>query len=134
MPTLADRIQFSGPSTVEDEESLHPGTVEMPATPVVLRESLPRLIPAQLLLGSLRDSRLRIVDALQVVISQEDGQIVAEAVELNEFGWGANLGEALADLQRAAAELYFQLDADQERLGPGLRAVWGTLRAKIRRS
>ncbi len=44
------------------------------------------------------------------------------------------MSQAIADLQTAIAELYFKLDAEQDRLGPDLAAVWETLTRKIRRA
>ena len=85
-------------------------------------------------LGALRDGRLRVVEPIAVTWTTEDGQCVAEAAEINEFGFGDNLTDAIADLQAAIAELHFTLDADQERLGPDLQAVRATLTRKIRRA
>lgn len=90
--------------------------------------------PKEFTLGALRDGRLRVVEPIAVTWTTEDGQCVAEAAEVNEFGFGDNLTEAIADLQAAIAELYFTLDADQERLGPDLQAVRATLTRKIRRA
>ncbi len=90
--------------------------------------------PREFTLGALRDGRLRVVEPIAVTWTTEDGQCVAEAAEINEFGFGDNLTEAIADLQAAIAELYFALDADQERLGPDLQAVRATLTRKIRRA
>ena len=86
----------------------------------------------EFLLGSLRDGRLRVVEPISVSRTAESGQIVLEAHELNEFGFGGNVSEAIADLQTAIAELYFTLDAEQERLGPDLAALRETLNRKIR--
>lgn len=135
MATLAKPIGFSGPAVADqDDELRQPALVEVGSGPIVLRDQLPRWIPSGMQLGALRDSRLRLLEPLEVAISQEEGQILAEALELNEFGWGANLSDAISDLQRAISELYFQLDAEQQRLGAGLQAVWTTLRAKIHRA
>lgn len=90
--------------------------------------------PTQCAIDDLQDGRLRIVEPIAVTWTTEDGQCVAEAAEINEFGFGDNLTEAIADLQAAIAELYFALDADQERLGPDLQAVRATLTRKIRRA
>ena len=90
--------------------------------------------PEEFLLGSLRDGRLRVVGPISVSRTAESGQIVLEAHELNEFGFGGNVSEAIADLQTAIAELYFTLDAEQDRLGPDLAAVRETLTRKIRRA
>ena len=79
----------------------------------------------------MRDGRLRVVKPIEVVRTAEDGKCVVEARELNEFGFGDNFSEALADLQAAIAELYFTLEAEQDRLGPDLAAVWATLSEKV---
>lgn len=90
--------------------------------------------PREFTLGALRDGRLRVIEPIAVNWTTEDGQCVAEASEINEFGFGANLTEAIADLQAAIAELHFTLEAEQERLGPDLQAVRATLARKIRRA
>jgi hypothetical protein len=85
----------------------------------------------ELLLGWLRDRRLQVQSPLSVKFAREDQDIVAEAVELNEFGFGKNLSEALTDLQATIVELYFMLNENRERLGPDLERVWATLQSKI---
>lgn len=88
-------------------------------------------LPATVRLGFLRDGRLRVRAAIEVAILKEEGQIIAAAEELNEFGSGDNLAEAIIDLQHAIAELYFSLEEDKDRLGPGLQKVWEVLQGKI---
>ena len=83
--------------------------------------------PTQCAIDNLRDGRLRVDEPVAVTWTTEDGQCVAEAEEINEFGFGDNLTEAIAELR-------FALDADQERLGPDLQAVRATLTRKIRRA
>ena len=80
----------------------------------------------------LRESRLRLRQPLAIEFRRQEGQVIAEAIELNEFGSGADPSAALVDLQHAIAELYRSLNADQHRLGPGLERVWSMLREKIR--
>ena len=94
----------------------------------------PPASPKEFMLGALRDVRLRVVEPIAVKWTTEDGQCVLEAVEVNEFGFGANFSEAIADLQEAIAELRFTLEAEQERLGPDLQAIRATLARKIRRA
>ena len=89
------------------------------------------LPPDRFSLGRLRDGRLRVVKPIDVVRTTEDGRCVVEAPELNEFGFGDNLSAAIADLQTAIAELYFTLDAEQDRLGPDLASVWDSLSQKL---
>ena len=90
-------------------------------------------LPSEIQLGFLRDGRLRLREPFKVFITREEDQVVAEAGEINEFGYGPNLTEAIQDLQHAIAELYFTLEEDQDRLGKGLQSVWAILQSKIRR-
>ena len=85
----------------------------------------------EFLLGRLRDGRLRVVVPIPVRTVREGASFVAEATSLNEFGFGKNQSEAIADLQHAIAELYFSLKADQHRLGPDLVKVWKTLHSLV---
>ncbi len=91
-------------------------------------------MPAEFALDRLEDDRLSVVEPIAVKRMTEAGQFVLEAPEINEFGYGDTLPEALADLQAAIAELYFTLDADKERLGSDLQAVHATLVRKLRRA
>ena len=91
-------------------------------------------VPAsgQVLLGSLRDGRLRVYSPIRVKFSHERQHVIAEAVELNEFGFGRNVSEAITDLQHAIVELYFTLEKEQGRLGGDLQNVWSKLQKLIR--
>ena len=97
----------------------------------VLAAVLHRVVPEQMLLGTLADGRLRVKEPIVVKCMREDDNIVAEAVEVNEFGFGQNLSEAIRDLQAAIVELYFTLDSEQDRLGPDLQHVKEKLQEKI---
>lgn len=90
------------------------------------------MVPSRILLGSLADRRLQVHIPLPVKLSTEGGHVIAEAEELDEFGFGTNPSEAIRDLQRALAELYFTLEQEQHRLGPDLQRVWGRLQSAIR--
>ena len=85
-------------------------------------------------LDTLRDGRLRVVEPIEAIPMLEAGEHVLEAPELNEFGFGDTLSEALADLQAAIVELYFTLEEDQDRLGPDLSSVWDVLSRKVRKA
>lgn len=87
--------------------------------------------PERLLLGALRDGRLRVRSPISVRLTSENRDFVAEAEELTEFGFGKNPSEALIDLQNAIAELYFTLQQEQGRLGPDLELVWANLERKL---
>ena len=88
-------------------------------------------MPAEFSLRAWDDGRLQVVDPVAVRSMTEAGQVVVEAPEINEFGYGDTLREALDDLRAAVAELYFTLDTDSERLGPDLKAVHTTLVRKF---
>ena len=88
-------------------------------------------LPASLELAFLRDSRLRVQHPITVCISEDSGQVIAEAEGLDEYGSGANLTEAIADLQHALAELYFALEEQQDKLAAGLQQTWDALRSKV---
>lgn len=83
-------------------------------------------------LGALRDGRLRVIQPFRVRFSQIECHAIAEAPEVDEFGFGRTQSEALIDLQRTLAALYFMLNEEQQQLGPDLERVWGILREKIR--
>ena len=93
--------------------------------------SLAPAIPDQMLLGHLRDGRLHVRTPIKVLLSTEGPHVIAEAVELDEFGFGSNVSEAVVDLQRAIAELHFSLEREEDRLGPDLQRTWSTLQEKI---
>jgi hypothetical protein len=75
------------------------------------------VLPRQFLLATLGDARLRVLRPIRVSVRTEESDFVAEAEELNEFGFGESQVEAVRDLQRTIVELYLELDADQARLG-----------------
>lgn len=91
------------------------------------------VVPDHILLGSLRDGRLRVQSPITVKLTKEDQHVIAEATELDEFGFGTNLSEALRDLQRAIVELYLTLEEGKDRLSPDLQRVWATLQTKLLR-
>ena len=77
----------------------------------------------KILIGSLRDGRLKVNSPIKVVFSKEADSFIAEAMELNEFGFGNNEAEALSDLQRTIVELFLTLDEDKSHLGKDLQLL-----------
>ena len=96
------------------------------------RQILPPQNPEPRNRAGRRDPSLRIKKPFTVNFSNEAGQTLAVAVEVDEYGVGANASEAHQDLQHAIAELYPSLQEDQERLGPGLQKTWDTRQEHIR--
>ena len=104
-----------------------------PMPPDYVAIDWPPAVPHEALLGSVCDGRLRVQLPIRVKFTQEGQNIIAKAVEFNEFGFGENPSEALVDLQHAIAELYFTLDKEHNRLGRDLQRVWAKLQKKIRK-
>lgn len=106
-------------------------SIEHRAVQVVSTTQFDAVVPGSLQIGHLLDPRLRVVSPFRVEFSLVEGQVVAEAVDFCEFGYGANSSEALRDLQHALGELYFELEAMHEKLGPDLLSVSEAMRARI---
>ena len=88
-------------------------------------------IPGEIMVSLLLDSRLCVKTPFRVKLEQENNQIIAEAVEFNEFGFGSTVTEAITDLQHAISELYFSLAKEQDRLGPDLQNLRVMLQQNI---
>jgi len=89
-------------------------------------------LPETMLLGALRDPRLRLLAPLTISLERENDDIVAYCEELEEFGFGTHLTEAIEDLQVTIAELYFTLKEENDRLSSNLIRIWDSLRQKIK--
>ena len=105
------------------EHSLVDRAAGLPAEPLTL--------PARIKLEGLLDYRLRVKEPIEVAVFAAEGFILAEAADFNEFGYGDDPAAAVQELRYAIADLYFSLEEDQHRLGPGLQTIWETLQAKI---
>ena len=79
------------------------------------------------------DSLLRIVEPIAVTWTVEDDTTIANAPEINEYGYGDTVAEAIEDLQATIAELYLHLDENHDKLGPDLQKVYKTLTRKLNR-
>jgi hypothetical protein len=139
MTTKVQQFELPGTAQGDDEPEAHHRQLEhMQLRGLIPAElaSMPawtQAIPDQVFLGCLRDGRLKVYSPIMVKLTSEGEHVVAEAIEFDEFGFGNNLSQALVDLQRAIAELYFTLEKEQGRLGPDLQRVWANLRQKITR-
>jgi hypothetical protein len=89
--------------------------------------------PPKVLFAAQIDGRLKIGQPFDAKITIEDHTVTALVPDIEEFGCGSTLGEALYDLGKTIAELYFTLDAEKDRLSSDLQAVRGKLAAHIQR-
>jgi len=80
-----------------------------------------------ILLYSLRHPDLRLVEPLSVSLEYDGEQVIAYAPDLDLFGYGDTESEALDDLRRTVADLYYALQEERESLGPMPARVWGYL-------
>ena len=79
------------------------------------------------------DARLKIHKPFRVRIIGSVESVAAHVEEIEEFGYGGNRGEALDDLGRTIAELYFSLESKRERLSSDLSGVLRCLEEHIMR-
>jgi hypothetical protein len=99
VPVTEDKAESAGRSHKNLRASLRHRIREAYA-----RHALPPKAPDATWIGSLGGQRLRVHEPFHVAFRSEELQIVAEATEIDEFGFGATQSEALADLQRAITE------------------------------
>jgi len=89
-------------------------------------------VPLRVVIQSLLDRRLSMVEPLTVLIEQEGEFYIAQCEELEEFGYGYDPIDAVDDFRQTVAELYWTLKEEQERLSPGLHRIWERLTQIIR--
>lgn len=99
---------------------------------IIPRDKIGPTLPKAMLLGALRDPRLRLIEPLTITFERENDDIVACCEEFEEFGFGTHLTEAIEDLQATIAELYFTLKEENKRLGSNLKRIWDNLSQKIK--
>ena len=126
---------FSPPRVEELDDEVMGHRQQVQVEPLnITAEELGSAFSDEVLIGWLRDGRLQVYSPIAVRFITDEHHVVAEAVEFNEFGFGQNSSEALADLQHAIAELYFTLEEEREHLGPDLKNVWEALQEHIRKN
>jgi hypothetical protein len=60
--------------------------------------------------------------------SRREGSVVVSSDDLEEFGYGSTLSDALDDFGKTVCELYHSLEAEEERLSNHLKQTLATLR------
>ena len=95
-------------------------------------DQMPNPRPSRVLFAALRDPGLRMVHAIPLDVSVEETTVVVCWSEINEFGTGDTLSEAIDDFASAVRELYLRLFAPDANLGADLRKVKESLGQYIR--
>ena len=108
-------------------------TIENPLEPVrqMLVEDLEFSFPMEILFGAIIDRRLRVKNPIPITLSKGEGVVVASSSELEEFGYGSDISDALDDFAKTLAELYFSLEENADRLGYDLKQQFSRLRRFI---
>ena len=134
----SDVVRFAEPSSVDIEGDVNARADKMAEMEISRlipaadsTRDIPQTIPSTILIGSLRDARLRVISPIKVKVINDSGHFILEATDLNEFGYGSNLSDAAIDLQHTIAELYFSLEADADRLGVDLQQTLQRLQEMI---
>ena len=78
-------------------------------------------------IGSLLDTRLRMHRSLTLEIERQGDSYVAKCSALNEAGYGDDPSQAIQDVRRTIAYLYWELKEEQNHLGADLVNLWRTL-------
>ena len=97
----------------------------------VEKQKTARRAPSRIQFGMLRNRRLRMQKAIPVEIERKGKTVVAKWAEIDEFGYGKNISEALEDFGRTIEELYLSLSESQAQLGSDLLGVWQVLSRHI---
>lgn len=82
----------------------------------------------KLLFGAINDPRLRLKQPFPLTISRREGSVVVSSDDLEEFGYGPTLSDALEDFGKTICELYHSLEAEERRLSNHLKQTLATLR------
>ena len=116
-------------STSEQEKV---DSIQFPHSPLKktqsrLRPEMPGVLP----IATLPHSQLRLRRPLLVNVLVEGKIVGVWSEELEELGTGPHLSAAIADFQRSVVELYLSLEANQDRIGGELAALWQRLQQVV---
>ncbi len=89
--------------------------------------------PTDVLLGTLPAPELRLRAPIHLEVQREGDAVTVWSSDLNEFGYGPHLTEAIEDFQQTVIELYRTLEVQQSRLGPSMTELWALLQLLIER-
>lgn len=131
-------ISAPGIKTVETAEKGHAYEIllpEQPVYPLLIIRSLvtkaagesPEGRPTSILFGALRDPHLRLRKPILLKIEEKEGLVSAIFEDIQEFGCGKTMSDALSDFSSTVAELYIRLSHENALLSGDLLRVKNTL-------
>jgi hypothetical protein len=83
--------------------------------------------PSKILFGGLQDPGLQLQRAIPLEVCVDESSVVVRWVEIEEFGTGETLSDALDDFAHTVRELYHHLHADHVKPGTDLLRVMKVL-------
>lgn len=82
--------------------------------------------PATVNFAALKDPKLKMLRSIPLTVSRENSNVIVTWAEIDEFGVGGTLGEAMDDFGVSVRELHRGLHADSK-LGEDLQKIRETL-------
>jgi len=79
--------------------------------------------PTSILFGALRDPHLRLRKPIPLKIEEKEGLVSAIFEDIQEFGCGETMSEAISDFSSTVAELYISLSQENAPLSDDLLRV-----------
>lgn len=129
-PEKNDPVVSRGSLGSRDERPVEVSAIGLDELPYFQAACEPKL-PDHLEIAGLRDGRIRVLQPIGVEISRDGDLVTVQIPEIDEYGQGASLGEAIEDLQRGVAELLLTLEEERESLGSDLEQVRQWLLARL---
>lgn len=83
-----------------------------------------RITPYHLEIRSLHHELFTLKEPISVIIEEEEDQVITYAPDLEIYGCGDDVGEALEDLRESIVELYMDLRKNKGKLGKDLERIW----------
>jgi hypothetical protein len=83
--------------------------------------------PTSILFGALRDPQLRLRKPIPLKIEVKEGLVSAIFEEIQEFGCGKTMSEAVSDFSSVLVELYVRLSEEAVPLSDDLQRIKSTL-------
>ncbi|HZF07702.1 MAG TPA: hypothetical protein VFE33_02830 [Thermoanaerobaculia bacterium] len=94
--------------------------------------SLPQRRDREIRIRNFRSDRLELIDDLNVIMEDRDGQYIANSYDTGQYGHGFSPDDAIYNLCSVLEDYYDLLIEDEERLSEPLKAHLRYLRATLR--
>jgi len=95
-------------------------------------ELLSRPLVSSVLLNDLSDARLEIAKSISIIVEETDEECLARWPEVNAFGIGSTISEAICNLKENILDLYFDISSrEKETLGEIALETLGVMETHI---